>query len=79
MKPLTTHLKCMQLIKFHIMKYSVDEETSYVYGHMLARSKGKKNWNGAKELEERDRERESVIYSLMSSVEVSKEGMELVL
>ena len=77
MKALTSHLKCMQLIKFHIMKYSVDEETSYVYGHMLARLKGKKNWNGAKELEER--ERESVIYSLMSSVEVSKEGMELVL
>ena len=24
MKALTTHLKCMQLIKFHIMKYSVD-------------------------------------------------------
>ena len=75
MKALETHLKSMQLIKFHIMKYSVDEETSYVYGHMLARLKGKKNWNGAKELEER----ESVIYSLMSSVEVSKEGMELVL
>ena len=55
MKALTTHLKCMQLIKFHIMKYSVDEETSYVYGHMLARLKGKKNWNGAKELEERER------------------------
>ena len=55
MKALTTHLKCMQLIKFHIMKYSVDEETSYVYGHMLSRLKGKKNWNGAKELEERER------------------------
>ena len=49
--------------------------TTHLYDHMLARLKGKKNWNGAKELEER----ESVIYSLMSSVEVSKEGMELVL
>ena len=37
------------------MKYSLDEETSYVYGNMLARLKGKKNWNGAKELEERER------------------------
>ncbi len=34
MKALTTHLKCMQLIKYHILKYSVDEETSYIYGHI---------------------------------------------
>ena len=26
-----------------------------MYDHMLARLKGKKNWNGAKELEERER------------------------
>ena len=55
MKALTTHLKCMQLVKYHILKYSVDEETNYVYWHMLSRLKGKKNWNGAKELEERER------------------------
>ena len=55
MKALTTHLKCMQVVKFHIMKYSVDEETNYVYGHLLERLEEKKNWNGAKELEERER------------------------
>ncbi len=35
MKALTTHPKCMQLIKYHILKFSVDEETSYIYGHNI--------------------------------------------
>ena len=55
LKALTTHLKCMQLVKFHILKYSVDEETQFVYGHMMERLRGKKNWNGVKELEDRER------------------------
>ena len=71
MKALTTHLKCMQLVKYHILKYSVDEETNYVYGHMLSRLKGKKNWNGAKELEER----ESITCSSTSYAEGNKVDM----
>ena len=55
LKALTTHFKCMQLVKYHIMKYSVDEETQFIYGHIEQRQRGKKQWNGVKELHERER------------------------
>nr|XP_054769560.1 uncharacterized protein LOC129277399 [Lytechinus pictus] len=55
LKALTTHLKCIQVVKYHIMKYAVDKETQFVYGHMLSRQGKKKQWNGVKELEERER------------------------
>ena len=35
MKALTTHLKCMQLVKYHILKYSVNEETNYVWAYVI--------------------------------------------
>ncbi|XP_041471214.1 uncharacterized protein LOC121420617 [Lytechinus variegatus] len=37
------------------MKYAVDKETQFVDGHMLSRQGKKKQWNGVKELEERER------------------------
>ena len=55
LKALTTHLKCMQVVKYHIVKYAVDPETQFVYGHMTSRQQGKKQWNGVKELHERER------------------------
>ncbi|XP_072039086.1 uncharacterized protein [Amphiura filiformis] len=54
LKALTMHFKCMQLVKYHIMKYSVDEETQFMYGHIEQRQRGKKQWNGVKELHERE-------------------------
>ncbi len=51
LKALTKHFKC----KYHIMKYSVDEETrQFIYGHIQQRQRGKKQWNGVKELHERE-------------------------
>ena len=55
LKALSTHLKCMQVVKYHIMKYAKDKETQSVYNHMVSRQEKKKNWNGVKELEERER------------------------
>ena len=45
----------MQVVKHHIVKYAVDPETQFVDGHMAARQAGKKQWNGVKELQERER------------------------
>ena len=45
----------MQVVKYHIMKYAKDKETQSVYNHMVLRQEKKKNWNGVKELEERER------------------------
>ena len=55
LKALTTHLKCMQLVKYHILKHSVDEDTQFIYDHIAQRQGGKKQWNGVKELHERER------------------------
>ena len=55
LKLLTTHLKCVQLVKYHILKYSVDEDTQFIYNHTAQRQGGKKQWNGVKELHERER------------------------
>ncbi len=55
LKALVTHLKCMQVVKHHIVKYAVDPEIQFMYGHMAARQQeGKKQWNGVKELQERE-------------------------
>jgi len=45
----------MQLVKNHIMKYSADVDTQFVYGHMAERQGRKKQWNGVKELHDRER------------------------
>ena len=45
----------MQLGKYHILKYSVDEDTQFIYGHIAQCQGGKKQWNGVKELHERER------------------------
>ena len=45
----------MQVVKHHIVKYAVDPETKFVCGHMTARQAGKNQWNGVKELQERER------------------------
>ena len=55
LKALTTHLKCMQVVKHHIVKYAIDPETQFIYGHMTCRLEKKKQWNGVKELHERER------------------------
>ena len=34
LKSLTTRLTCMQLVKYHILKYSVDEDTQFIYDHI---------------------------------------------
>ena len=52
---LTSKLKCMQLVKFHQLKYAVDESTKFIYGHIANRLRAKKHWNGVRELEERER------------------------
>lgn len=73
LKALTSHLKCMQLIKYHILKYAVDRDTQYVYGHMLGRLGEKKNWNGVKELEER--ERHLVFKDLCRGGQIGRQGV----
>ena len=50
-----SHLKCMQLVKYHILKYSVNEDTHFIYGYIAQRQGGKRQWNGVKELHERER------------------------
>ena len=45
----------MQLVKYHILKYSVDRDTQFIYGFIAQRQEGKKQWNGAKELHETER------------------------
>ena len=52
---LTSKLKCMQLVKFHQLKYAVDSSTQFIYGHIANRLRSKKHWNGVRELEERER------------------------
>jgi hypothetical protein len=46
LKALSTHLKCVQVVKYHILKYAVNPETQFVYGHMVSRQGEKKHWNG---------------------------------
>ena len=45
----------MQLVKYPILKHSVDENTQFIYGHVVQRHGGKKQWNSVKELHERER------------------------
>ena len=52
---LTAKLKCMQLVKFHQLKYALDDSTQFIYGHIANRLRSKKHWNGVRELEERER------------------------
>ena len=52
---LTSKLKCMQLVKFHQLKYAVDSSTQFIYGHIANRLQSKSHWNGVRELEERER------------------------
>ena len=42
LKELTTHLKCIQLVKYNILKYSVDEGTQFIYGNITQRQGGNK-------------------------------------
>lgn len=53
--PLALYLKCMQVTKFHQLKYSIDSDTQLIYGHIANRLRRKKHWNGVIELEERER------------------------
>ena len=53
--PLTTKLKCMQIVKYHQLKYAVDSSTQFIYGHIANHLRSKKRWNGIRELEERER------------------------
>ena len=52
---LSTKLKCTQLIKYHQLKYAADPTTNFIYGHIANRLMKKKQWNGVRELEEKER------------------------
>ena len=39
----------------YILKYSVDEDTQFIYGRIAQPQGGKKQWNDVKELHERER------------------------
>ena len=70
--PISMHLKKMQVIKYHQLKYSVDEDIQFVYGHMENRLGTNKRWNGVRELIER--ERQQVINELCRG-QVSRAGL----
>ena len=52
---LTTYAKCSQVIKYHLNKYAKDEKCRDLYKHNAERKKELNNWNGIKELEQRER------------------------
>ena len=52
---LSTHLKCAQLIKYHLNKNSLDSKSRKLYDQQKVSRKAAKQWNGTKELEERER------------------------
>ena len=52
---LTTHLKCTQLVKCHLNKNSQDSKSQMLYNKQKPARQAAKNWNGTKELEERER------------------------
>ena len=42
LQSLTTHLKCMQQrVEYRVFKYSADENTKFIYGHIAQRKGGK--------------------------------------
>ena len=53
--PLTSNVKCVQLAKYHQLKYSIDSKTQLIYGHIANRMGLAKNWNGVKELQDKER------------------------
>ena len=55
LKRLTTSVKCTQVIKHHLNKYSVDEKTQTLYKHCLQRKSKQSRWNGVRELKQRER------------------------
>lgn len=55
LKKLTTSVKCMQLTKYHLNKYSRDGTTQTLYRETLERKKNLARWNGVKEIEQKER------------------------
>ena len=53
----------MQLVKYHILKYSVDEDTQFIYSHIAQCQGRKKQWNDVKELHEREDTSSSMSYA----------------
>jgi len=55
LKRLTTSVKCMQVTKYHLNKYSSDDNTKTIYRECMKSKMKLSRWNGVKELEERER------------------------
>ena len=55
LKRLSTTMKCMQVTKYHLNKYSTNNTTKRMYHEHMQDKQQLSRWNGVKELEERER------------------------